>query len=248
MGSIRKLFDIKRFFLLLSSLVLALSCQSLQVNSTMEKALKLKETAKYYYEKEEYNQSSRYAEDALKQFNKINSLKVNFHPDWSIENHIEECEHIIASCFEKQNIFTANFLENPSEINVQIKHKAVLVNVLLNKKETAKFLLDTGASKTLLAPEVAKKLEMNFEETAPRITLSLIGGKKIKVPIVNLNEIQVGAAVAKNLTIGISIIDDEISYFDGILGYDFLQHYKLTVDREKGLLTLVSQRKSKPKK
>ena len=77
--------------------------------------------------------------------------------------------------------------------------QVVIVEATLNKKTAAKFVVDTGASYTMISSAVAKELDIDTEQnrrTAPFQTANGI----IQAPLVSLESISVGGMEIRNLT------------------------------------------------
>ncbi|HSX80943.1 MAG TPA: retropepsin-like aspartic protease [Candidatus Saccharimonadia bacterium] len=70
----------------------------------------------------------------------------------------------------------------------------VLVSALLNQKEHATLLVDTGASHTFLTPDAAKRLGASPAADAPKHTTTVVGGRQVEFPLVLLSNIAVGQA------------------------------------------------------
>jgi predicted aspartyl protease len=116
-------------------------------------------------------------------------------------------------------------------VPIQVINDLILVPATLNRTHGATLLVDTGATRSLLTPAVAKRLGISPPADAPRRTIHLIGGQKIDVPFVNLSALQVGDAVGENLEVGIHLVHPGAPIVDGLLGSDFLGRFKMTVDR-----------------
>jgi hypothetical protein len=139
---------------------------------------------------------------------------------------------------------TAAHLTQPTIVPVSFVSNVILVSAILAGKERATLLLDTGASRTAITPEMATQLGISPTEEAPRVTIVVFGGRKIKVPVVELSSIQVGDAAVKNLKVGVSVVNPDAPLVDGVLGGDFLGHFTVTVDRHASRLRLVSHGKT----
>ena len=213
------------------------SCLSTRM---IDEAIKKQESAKYYFRQKDYAKAKEFGEEALDLWRKLKEMDIKEQSDWSIDNNIEHCEHLIVSCAEKQWVSTPEVLKEPTTVPIQIDNDAIFVNATINSEESATLLLDTGASSTILTPSVAKLLGINPRKEAPKRTLSLIGGKTIRVPFVHVSEIRVGDAIVNNLLVGVSTTGFNVSSIDGILGLDFLKHFTVTVDREASQLKLES--------
>jgi predicted aspartyl protease len=106
----------------------------------------------------------------------------------------------------------------------------VLVPVYLNGSGPYQFLLDTGATHTVLASRVAKKLKLSDGRMERLIT----AGGAIPVSIGSLEELRIGqiripkaqVAVADLALLGNLNVD-------GILGADYLQWFSVVIDYRK---------------
>jgi clan AA aspartic protease (TIGR02281 family) len=96
----------------------------------------------------------------------------------------------------------------------------------------ATLLLDTGASLTFIPKRVAKKLGLPVKQRAQITTAAGL----IMVDLVELPEISVGGATVKNLTVAAFDIPSQKS--EGLLGLDFLNHFKVSIDTVSGELDL----------
>lgn len=109
---------------------------------------------------------------------------------------------------------------------------------IINGSILGTFLIDTGASVTLISPEFAEKSKIRAEKT--KITLQGIFGNSITVPYARLKSLRLGDAEVMNVPVVISKIHFEV---DGIIGLNILGKYKLTIDPDTLLLELTPARK-----
>jgi clan AA aspartic protease (TIGR02281 family) len=126
----------------------------------------------------------------------------------------------------------------PSKASIPFeKHgQVVIVEATLNKKAAAKFVVDTGASYTMISSAVAKELEIDTEQnrrTAPFQTANGV----IQAPLVSLESITLGGMEIRNLTAAVhDILPD--SRVAGLLGLNFLTNFRMDIDTQKGVLHL----------
>lgn len=115
----------------------------------------------------------------------------------------------------------------------------VVVPVFVNQKGPYDFALDTGASSTLISLELATEFGLAKE----KISQPTAGGGNGTVSRVQLSSLAVGAARQEKLAAAASDFLTQLnaelgSKLQGIVGYDFLRHYRVTLDYPRGALTL----------
>src|SRR5215813_13991980 len=126
----------------------------------------------------------------------------------------------------------------PSKASIPFEKQGqvVIVEAMLNKKTAARFVVDTGASYTMISSAVAKELDIDTEQnrrTAPFQTANGV----IQAPLVSLDSIAVGGMEIRNLTAAVhdAVSDPRIS---GLLGLNFLSNFRMDIDTQKGVLHL----------
>jgi predicted aspartyl protease len=107
----------------------------------------------------------------------------------------------------------------------------LLVDVLINAQETYQFILDTGASQTVVSPELAQ--QMSIKDIKADSIIGAGGTTHSSVGIVK--SLSVGEASLRNITVIVADIFSTLSQavgtkFDGILGFNFLSKFKLEID------------------
>jgi predicted aspartyl protease len=110
----------------------------------------------------------------------------------------------------------------------------VLVPVELGYKDktvSALFLLDTGASISLINTKIATRLGIKPSETKARAG-EVIGGGLILVSIAKMSHITIGPHTRNEMEIGVVVHRGPPVSFDGLLGMDFLRGLKYNVDFE----------------
>lgn len=115
----------------------------------------------------------------------------------------------------------------------------VVVPIFVNEKGPYDFALDTGASRTVISLELAAE----FGLTTEKISQMTAGGGNGTVSRVQLSSLAIGAARQENLAAAASDFLTQLnaelgSKLHGIVGYDFLRHYRVTLDYPREALTL----------
>jgi clan AA aspartic protease (TIGR02281 family) len=126
----------------------------------------------------------------------------------------------------------------PSKASVPFeKHGAVvIVQATLNGKAPVKLILDTGASFTMISSAAAKQLDIEIQQNSRSMPFQTANGM-IQAPLINLDSIAVAGLELKNLTAAVhdALPDPEVA---GLLGLNFLTHFRLDIDSEKGFVHL----------
>src|SRR2546423_9144237 len=106
----------------------------------------------------------------------------------------------------------------------------VLLPVKVNEQGPFEFILDTGAGTSLISTELAEQLGV-------RVLGSKEGqsaGGKVSVSLAKVDSLAVGEAKLADLDVGIvdlSHIGKTVgAKIDGDLGYNFLHHYRVSID------------------
>jgi hypothetical protein len=115
----------------------------------------------------------------------------------------------------------------------------ILVPAVLNDVE-ATLLFDTGSSVTIVRPDFARRAGMEVGPTAPRMTIRVAGGERFSVPFVKARALRVGDATVEELDVGIaeSLLRQFPATVDGVLGNNYLNHFRVTIDRQARRLVL----------
>ena len=107
---------------------------------------------------------------------------------------------------------------------------------MLNKKTAVKFIVDTGASYTMISSATAKELAIDTDQNARTVPFQTANGL-IQAPLISLESITVAGMEVKTLTAAIHDVlpDTKIAC---LLGLNFLSNFRIDIDTQKGLLHL----------
>ena len=117
------------------------------------------------------------------------------------------------------------------------KHGQVaIIQATLNNKRSAKFVVDTGASYTLISSALARELSIDLGQNPKTLPFQTANGL-IQAPVTNLESIMVGGLEIRNLPAAVhdAVPDPEVA---GLLGLNFLSNFRMDIDTQKGMLYL----------
>ena len=111
----------------------------------------------------------------------------------------------------------------------------ILVSASIGGSGPLTLILDTGADRTLVAPQALSRLGISTAD-APRAEIRSVTGSA-QGQVVQVASLEVGEAKVGPLRI--IAHDAELKTADGLLGRDFLKHFTVTIDAKERLVTLV---------
>ena len=106
-----------------------------------------------------------------------------------------------------------------------------LIPTSINGSDPEDFVLDTGAGSTVITPEFADSLKLDYKEVNG-IARGIEGDTRLI--LASINELSVGGTSATGLTAAVidmsKVSSRGSSIKNGILGYNFLRHCELWLD------------------
>jgi hypothetical protein len=111
----------------------------------------------------------------------------------------------------------------------------ILVSASIGGSGPLTLILDTGADRTLVAPQALSRLGIATAD-APRAEIRSVTGTGQGL-VVQVGSVEVGEAKVGPLRI--IVHDADLKTADGLLGRDFLEHFTVTIDAKERLVTLV---------
>jgi len=101
--------------------------------------------------------------------------------------------------------------------------------------EPSRLLIDTGASLTMLTPEMLKRRGLAARATG-RTGLFTTANGRVSAPIYRLDSVSIGDWQVSDLDVGVLELGDP--GIDGLLGMNFLRHFQFFIDQHEALLRL----------
>ena len=129
-----------------------------------------------------------------------------------------------------------------ASVTIETAGSLMFVPALVNGLQV-RLLLDTGAGKTIVRPLIAQLAGIEPGREAPLALITVAGGGQLSVPLAKARSLAINEAVVLAIEIGIYEAVPDLPDVDGILGSDYLSHFTVTIDRQKGTLLLVPARR-----
>lgn len=116
----------------------------------------------------------------------------------------------------------------------------ILLPVGVNGEGPFQFAVDTGSSRTMLSRELAERLAIETIDDAPATG----GGGQVEILAGKVESLTVGNATVRDLAIGaadfLTVLSAALGVeLDGVLGYNFLNQFEVTIDYPRGTVGLV---------
>jgi hypothetical protein len=122
-------------------------------------------------------------------------------------------------------------------IPVKVSGSKVIVSVNFNNSTAANLLLDTGASRTMISSRIAKILRLQSMGSGQGYGI----GGVVTVSTARVDSVKLGEMERQNLLVMIHDFSPDPSY-EGLLGFDFLSHFHMSLDLQKSLLVLTPRK------
>jgi clan AA aspartic protease (TIGR02281 family) len=109
------------------------------------------------------------------------------------------------------------------------------VPALINQKSIGTFLIDTGASYTVITPRLAKKLNITVTNDLPKVKILTVNGV-VQAPLVTIDTLTIGGMEVKNVKALIQPLGDDV-LLAGLLGMNVFQGMDIAIKQDKLILT-----------
>ena len=121
-----------------------------------------------------------------------------------------------------------------ASIPIERHGHVVVIEAMLNNKRSAKFVVDTGASYTLISNAVARDLAIDVGAGTKTLPFQTANGL-INAPITSLESISVGGMEIRDLVTAVhdAVPDPQVA---GLLGLNFLSNFRMDIDTQKGVI------------
>jgi len=128
-------------------------------------------------------------------------------------------------------------------VPVDVERGLILVPIVVGGSVHGRLIVDTGASLTVLSPEILKALGLAIPADARRGHFRLADGRVVQRPIVRIASLRVGDMTVEDLDV---VIGERAGPADGLLGQNFLRHFRVAIEPERNRLVLDTGRPAPP--
>lgn len=118
-------------------------------------------------------------------------------------------------------------------IPIERRGQNFLVAVTPANAGSLQLLIDTGASMTVLTPAALQQRGMRYRDTGRSRVFNTANGT-VRAPIYVLESLTVGNWTLEQLEVGVL----ELNGIDGLLGMNFLRHFRFFIDQNASMLRL----------
>lgn len=106
-----------------------------------------------------------------------------------------------------------------------------VVPAVVNRKFMATFLVDTGASYTVITPQMAKSLGVDLTDDLPSVPVTTANGT-VQAPLVTLKQVSLGGMQVQNVQAVVADLGDA-PQLSGLLGMSFFQGMEISFKQDK---------------
>jgi len=150
--------------------------------------------------------------------------------------YVPEYSEQVDQLTENISFHLANSSHKFDSVELSKFGESYFVKAILNDQEPVRLLIDTGASMTIISPELAYSL--GFLEGEPEKILRFqTANGEVSAPVIRLNSLSVGDFSVDELAVGILSVSNN-PRIHGLLGMNFLKHYKFFIDQQNMILEL----------
>lgn len=133
-------------------------------------------------------------------------------------------------------------IENPSpykkvtEVTLLPQHDSTyVVPAIINDKYVSTFLIDTGASYTVVTPKMIEYMHIKIPKNVDKIPVSTANGV-VFAPIIQLNHVTIGGMTVSHVDAVITELGDEM-HISGLLGMNYFKGMDLSFRQNKLVLS-----------
>lgn len=111
-----------------------------------------------------------------------------------------------------------------------------VVDGKLGDTESIRLMIDTGASMTIVTPDIVEQSKRFLRRTGKVGVFETANGP-VRAPIYSLDSLTLGEWQVRELEVGVLALEGHAG-LDGLLGMNFLRHFQFFIDQNQGVLRL----------
>jgi aspartyl protease family protein len=112
------------------------------------------------------------------------------------------------------------------------REQGLQVTVRLNHRHNTRFLLDTGATYTIISPALARQLGIDTSTATQYVTLATANGTT-QAPLVEVDDLALDGYHVKNIAVVVRSLGHDDLAFEGLLGLNFFKGTDLTITQDR---------------
>ena len=116
-----------------------------------------------------------------------------------------------------------------------------VVSILINETRSARLILDTGASHTILSRAIARDLGLWSQQPSTSVSMQTAGGI-VQTDLIQIDSIRIAGAEVRHSLAAIHDLPDAPPDIEGLLGLSVLRHFEVTLDAPRNRLLLGAAR------
>lgn len=124
---------------------------------------------------------------------------------------------------------------NAEPIALTRRGNSLVAEVLFDNRAYGRLLVDTGASLTVISPQLLQDLALDYGSPQRRAWFNTANGV-IEAPIFIIDRVSVGAQSIDHMEVAVMDLDNH--NINGLLGMNFLRHFRFSIDQQKNVLYL----------
>jgi clan AA aspartic protease (TIGR02281 family) len=140
--------------------------------------------------------------------------------------------HQLLNLMESQNTQASS---NAEAITLSPLGTNLLTRALFNDRTYGWLLLDTGASLTVITPQLLQELSLNLHSPLRKAWFNTANGV-VEAPIFMIDSISIGGQIVDHLEVAVMDLNNQ--HINGLLGMNFLQHFHFSIDQQNNVLYL----------
>ncbi len=154
--------------------------------------------------------------------------------------HVAEVEAQVTDILLELENKTSQPSSSSATIISMDRHGAhYIVTVTLDKAVEARLLLDTGASLTVIKPDIVQATVDNLTSNSQLQTFNTANGSR-QAPVLVLDSLSISDKTVYDISIGVFDLGTTPG-IDGLLGMNFLKHFRFFVDQDNAELHLLTR-------